>query len=193
MTELTYISTTEINNYDNITDLQVIIIKTLAKWFPNDNDFNEKHTNEWLCHNIDNVYLLHSNGFQFKLSITNENVYKLVMYAEGRFRSHGSSLDFFERVFNCLEYQINNPKTFINTMMDANADFMLQEDNFTDLKNEKNEENKIITKSTTMTAVESAEENENCKPISYYKKTGFIPSYGFNSGKKTIFEDDNDF
>ena len=178
MTELTYISTTEINNYDNIKDLQVIILKTLARWFPNDNDFNEKHTNEWLCHNIDNVYLLHSNGFQFNLSITNENVYKLVMYAEGRFRSHGSSLDFFERVFNCLEYQINNPKTFINTMMDANADFMLQEDNFIDFKNEKNEEN---------------EDEENDKPISYYKKTGFIPSYGFNSGKKTIFEDDNDF
>ena len=137
MTETTHIglfiiSTLSITNYTNIADLQVIIIKTLARWFPNNYDFNKNSKDEWLFNELDNNYTLHSNIFRIKLYITNENEYTLEMYAVGRFRRHGSSCAFYERVLEYLEYQINNPENDINDIMDAEYILQKEEDKLLD-------------------------------------------------------------
>jgi hypothetical protein len=154
MTELTYISTTEITNYTNAADLKVIILKTLARWFPNSYVFNECAVDSWVQKEGTDIDLLYGNSFQFELSIANENVYKLVMYANGRFRRQGSTCDFFEMILECLEFQINHPEKNFDTMFDCHE--------------------------------------EEDKPMSYYKNTGFIPPSGVDSGKKITFEDEDD-
>ena len=118
MSELTYISTVTITNYANIADLKVLIIKTLARWFHNHYVFNEDALESWVKNEETDVYVLYSDTLEFELSIIHENVYKLIMYAIGRFRRHGSSCDFFERVLNCLEYQLQHPERDFATMED---------------------------------------------------------------------------
>lgn len=112
MTELTYISTIEITNYTNVADLKAIILKTLARWFPNSYVFNEGAVESWI----------HGNAFLFELSITDENVYKLTMYANGRLRRQGSSCDFFEMILECLEFQIKHPERDFDTMIDCHKE-----------------------------------------------------------------------
>ena len=105
MSDLTYISNTQIKDYASIEDLKVAIIKTLARWFPNHYVFNEHAVESWFKTDATNVHILYGSIFQFELSIYGENVYNLVMFVIGRYRRHGSSCDFFEKVLDCLEYQ----------------------------------------------------------------------------------------
>jgi hypothetical protein len=119
MDELTYISTTEITNYANAADLKVIILKTLARWFPTKYIFNEGAVESWLQKEGTDIDVLYGNVFQFELSIIDENVYKLAMYANGRLRRQGSSCDFFEMILECLEFQIKHPERDFDTMIDC--------------------------------------------------------------------------
>ena len=121
MSDLTYISNTQIKDYASIEDLKVAIIKTLARWFPNHYVFNEHALESWFKTDATNVDILYGNTFQFELSIYGENVYNLVMFAIGRFRRTGSSCDFFERVLDCLEYQLGHPDIEFVTMETARS------------------------------------------------------------------------
>ena len=119
MSDLTYISNTQIKDYASIEDLKVAIIKTLARWVPNHYVFNEDALESWFKTDGTDVDVLYSNTFQFELSVKSENVYYLIMYAIGRYRRHGSSCDFFERVLDCLEYQLGHPDIEFVTMQTA--------------------------------------------------------------------------
>jgi hypothetical protein len=118
MSDLTYISNAQIKNYASIEDLKVAIIKTLARWFPNHYLFNEDTPlmESWIKKEETDIDVLYGNIFQFELSIYGENVYNLVMFAIGRYRRHGSSCDYFERVLDCLEYQLGHPDIEFVTM-----------------------------------------------------------------------------
>lgn len=122
MSELTYISTVTVTNYDNVADLKVIILKTLARWFPKHYVFNEGAVEYWLQKDGTDIDALYGNVFQFELSIIDENVYKLAMYANGRLRRQGSSCDFFEMILECLEFQIKHPERDFDTMIDCHKE-----------------------------------------------------------------------
>ena len=119
MSDLTYISNTQIKDYASIEDLKVAIIKTLARWFPNHYLFNEDALESWVKKEETDIDVLYGSIFQFELSIYGENVYNLVMFAIGRYRRTGSSCDFFERVLDCLEYQLGHPDIEFVTMQTA--------------------------------------------------------------------------
>ena len=121
MSDLTYISNTQIKDYASIEDLKVAIIKTLARWFPNHYVFNEHAVESWFKTDATNVHILYGSIFQFELSIYGENVYNLVMFVIGRYRRHGSSCDFFEKVLDCLEYQLGHPDIEFVTMATAKS------------------------------------------------------------------------
>jgi len=122
MSELTYISSVRITNYTNVSDLKVIILKTLVRWFPKSYVFNEGDGGGWVEKEGTDVEVLYSDTFQFELSITDENVYKLAMYANGRLRRQGSSCDFFEMILECLEFQIKHPERDFDTMIDCHKE-----------------------------------------------------------------------
>jgi hypothetical protein len=130
MSELTYISNAQIKNYASIEDLKVAIIKTLARWFPNHYVFNEHALESWFKTDATNVDILYGNTFQFELSVYGENVYNLVMFAIGRYRRHGSSCDFFERVLDCLEYQLGQPDIEFDTMQTARSNKLQDEQTY---------------------------------------------------------------
>ena len=119
MSDLTYISNAQIKDYASIEDLKVAIIKTLARWFPNHYVFNEHAVESWVKKEETDIDVLYGSIFQFELSIYGENVYNLVMFAIGRYRRHGSSCDYFERVLDCLEYQLGHPDIEFVTMQTA--------------------------------------------------------------------------
>ena len=122
MAELTYISSVRITNYTNVSDLKVIILKTLARWFPNSYVFNEGAVEYWIEKEGTDVEVLYSDTFQFELSVRDEIIYKLEMYAIGRFRRQGSSCDFFEMIMECLEFQIKHPERIFDTMVDCHKE-----------------------------------------------------------------------
>ena len=122
MSELTYISTVTVTNYDNVSDLKVIILKTLARWFPKHYVFNEDAVESWVHKDGTDIDALYGNAFQFELSVRDEIIFKLEMYAIGRFRRQGSSCDFFEMIMECLEFQIKHPERIFDTMIDCHKE-----------------------------------------------------------------------
>ena len=74
MSDLTYISNTQIKNYASIEDLKVAIIKTLARWFPNHYVFNEHALESWFKTDATNVDILYGNTFQFELSVYGDGI-----------------------------------------------------------------------------------------------------------------------
>lgn len=207
MSELTYISATQIANYSNVEDLKVNIIKTLARWFPNSYVFNEDALESWENQWGTDVDVLYSDTFQFELSTRSENVYNLVMYAIGRYRRNGLSCDFFERVLDCLEYQLGQPDIEFVTMETARSNKLQDEQEYypeTSLWFTHSRSPLPIAGELAKTVVYDEEEDveseedleevleEDYRSISYYKSTGFIPPDGVDSGKKTTFEDDDD-
>jgi hypothetical protein len=127
MSDLTYISNAQIKDYASIEDLKVAIIKTLARWFPNHYVFNEHAVESWFKTDGTDVHILYGSIFQFELSIYGENVYNLVMFAIGRYRRHGSSCDYVERVLDCLEYQLGQPDIEFDTIKTARANKLQDE------------------------------------------------------------------
>jgi hypothetical protein len=97
--------------------LKVDIVKTLARWFSNYYVFGEHAVESWVLE-AGGVYVLYGT-FQFELQEVWKNVYELAMYAVGRFRRHGSSFDYFERIFDSLEHQLGHPDREFATMLDA--------------------------------------------------------------------------
>ena len=117
-TELTYISAGKVSNYTTMDALKVDIVKTLARWFSNYYVFGEHAVESWVLE-AGGVYVLYSNSFQFELQQLRGNVYELAMYAVGHFRRHGSSCDYFERVFDGLKQQLKHPSPHFATMLEA--------------------------------------------------------------------------
>jgi hypothetical protein len=122
MSKFTYISNVTITNYANIADLKVVIIKTLARWFPKKYVFNEGAIESWVKKEGTDIDVLYSNSFQFELSIKDENLYQLEMYANGHLRRQGFTCDFFEMILECLEFQINHPERDFDTMIDCHEE-----------------------------------------------------------------------
>jgi hypothetical protein len=116
---LTYISASRVNTYTAIDALKIDIIKTLARWFPNTYVFGEHALESWEQKEGTEIYVLYSNSFQFELYQTDANRFTLEMYAVGRFRRHGSSCDYFERVLDGLEQQLKHPSPHFATMTEA--------------------------------------------------------------------------
>ena len=114
--ELTYISAGKVSNYTTMDALKVDIVKTLARWFSNYYVFGEHAVESWVLE-AGGVYVLYST-FQFELQLQG-NVYELAMYAVGRFRRHGSSFDYFQRIFDGLEHQLGHPDREFDKMFDA--------------------------------------------------------------------------
>jgi hypothetical protein len=121
MSELTYISATQVNTYTSIDALKVDIIKTVARWFPNNYVYNEDHPlDSWVQREGTELDILCNGTFQFELlQVDIRHVYELTMYGVGRYRRHGSSCDYFERVFDSLEQQLKHPSPPFATMLDA--------------------------------------------------------------------------
>ena len=117
--ELTYISASRVNTYTTIDALKVDVIKTLARWFPNTYVFGEHALESWVQKEGTEIYVLYSNSFQFELQRVQETSFELSMYAVGRFRRHGSSCDYFERVLDGLEQQLKHPSPHFATMTEA--------------------------------------------------------------------------
>ena len=118
MSELTEITGTQFTNYTSIEVLQEIIIRTIARWF----DIHGAVWTELEC--FDGVYKL--SGIDrlqahFELFEVREHLYQLTMHVVGRFRRHGSSWDYFEKVFDCLSVQILNPDREFAKMNDCLA------------------------------------------------------------------------
>ena len=116
--ELTYISTTRVNTYTTLDALKIDIIKTLARWFSNYYVYNEHALESWVQIEGTDVYVLYGT-FQFELQRVQETTFKLTMYAVGHYRRHGSSCDYFERVFEGLEQQLKHPSPHFATMLEA--------------------------------------------------------------------------
>jgi hypothetical protein len=117
--ELTYISTIQINNYTSIDAVKIDVIKTLARWFSNYYVYNEHAVESWVQTEGTEIYVLYNNTFQFELSHLGTTSFELTMYAVGRFRRHGSSCDFFEKVLDGLEQQLKHPSPQFETMTEA--------------------------------------------------------------------------
>ena len=116
--ELTYVSATRVKNYTTLDALKIDIIKTLARWFSNYYVYNEHALESWVQMEGTDVYVLYGT-FQFELQQLQETIFQLTMYAVGRFRRHGSSCDYFERVFDGLEKQLKHPSPPFATMLEA--------------------------------------------------------------------------
>jgi uncharacterized protein YjbI with pentapeptide repeats len=116
--DLTYISTTRVNTYTTLDALKIDIIKTLARWFSNYYVYNEHALESWVQMEGTDVYVLYGT-FQFELQQVQETTFQLTMYAVGRFRRHGSSCEYFERVFDGLEQQLKHPSPHFATMTEA--------------------------------------------------------------------------
>ena len=116
--ELTYVSATRVKNYTTLDALKIDIIKTLARWFSNYYVYNEHALESWVQMEGTDVYVLYGT-FQFELQQLQETIFQLTMYAVGRFRRHGSSCDYFERVFDGLEKQLKHPSPPFSTMLEA--------------------------------------------------------------------------
>ena len=116
--KLTYVSATRVKNYTTLDALKIDIIKTLARWFSNYYVYNEHALESWVQMEGTDVYVLYGT-FQFELQQLQETTFELTMYAVGRFRRHGSSCDYFERVFDGLEKQLKHPSPPFSTMLEA--------------------------------------------------------------------------
>jgi hypothetical protein len=118
--DLTYISTIEASNYSRVEALQDIIIRTLARWNMLKNiqvPLVKKQTiGDWSV-----IYMLVTEQFHFEIH-KNEGesaVFWVFMYAKGRYRPNGTSYNFFERVMDCLEVQIERPNQEFTKMEDC--------------------------------------------------------------------------
>jgi len=116
MSGYTEITGTQFTNYTSIEALQDIIIRTISRWF----NIHGAVWSELEC--FDGVYILCGIDriqSHFELFEVREHLYQLVMYAVGSFRRHGSSCDYFEKMFDCLSVQILNPDREFAKMNDC--------------------------------------------------------------------------
>jgi|LauGreDrversion4_2_1035121.scaffolds.fasta_scaffold811639_1 hypothetical protein len=132
---ITYISSMVIENeFDSIKVLQDYITQTLCRW----NQVDTTNPVEWKQYRYINssyeagyidVYKLVTNGLIFELDFGNKRTgvsnptgkpyYYLTLYAVGRFRRGGSSVDYYEEIMNSLYSQIKNREIEFDTMEES--------------------------------------------------------------------------
>ena len=135
-TNTTYISKCDIQNkFDSLELLQNFIIDTLHRW--NIIHKYELETLAWEEFNQETE--VYNDPFIKNYRLPTEEVllcikikakgpnpgsdfnslYSLTMYAMGRYRRNGSSVDFFEQVMEALEIQLTNIELIFNQMSDC--------------------------------------------------------------------------
>ena len=132
---ITYISSMVIEDkFDSIKALQDYITQTLRRW----NQVDTTNPVKWVQYRyIDSsyesgyidVYKLVTNGLIFELDFGNKRTdvenptgnpyYYLTMYAVGRFRRGGSSIDYYEEIMHGLHSQIKNREIEFDTMEES--------------------------------------------------------------------------
>ena len=132
---ITYISSMVIEDkFDSIKALHDYITQTLRRW----NQVDTSYDAEWVQYRyIDSsyeagyidVYKLVTNGLIFELDFGNNRTdvknptgnpyYYLTMYAVGRFRRGGSSVDYYEEIMHGLHSQIKNREIEFDTMEES--------------------------------------------------------------------------
>ena len=112
MSALTFITSANIVNYNNVEEIQTIIVKTLATWIyviPKEM-YNGDYLRHWTQIEGANAYKLIFDFLEFNLHfVIGLSEFHLEMYAIGNYRRHGSSCDYFERIFDCLFIQLKHP------------------------------------------------------------------------------------
>jgi hypothetical protein len=112
MSALTFITSANIVNYNNVEEIQTIIVKTLARWIyviPKEM-YNGDYLRHWTQIEGANAYKLIFDFLEFNLHfVIGLSEFHLEMYAIGNYRRHGSSCDYFERIFDCLFIQLKHP------------------------------------------------------------------------------------
>ena len=132
---ITYISSMVIEDeFDSIKVLQDYITQTLRRW----NQVDTTNPVKWNQYRYINssyesgyidVYKLVTNGLIFELDFgnkrkgvtnpTGKSYYYLTLYALGRFRRGGSSVDYYEEIMNSLNIQIKNMDIKFNTIEES--------------------------------------------------------------------------
>lgn len=126
-TNTTYISKFTISN--SITDgtdidmLRSIIVAALRRW----NLFTLEDSGIWEQHReissaftdgYTDSYKLFTNWVIMVIQ-DNKTHFVVTMYASGRYRRNGSSVDYFEQIMDGLYIQIKNPDKIFNTLRDS--------------------------------------------------------------------------
>lgn len=135
-TNTTYISKCDIHNkFDSLELLQNFIIDTLHRWniihkYELDTLAWEEFNQETEVYNDPFIknYRLPTEEVLLCIKIKAKgsnpgsdlnSLYSLTMYAMGRYRRNGSSVDFFEQVMEALEIQLTNIELIFNQMSDC--------------------------------------------------------------------------
>jgi hypothetical protein len=116
MSGFTYISSTEINNYETLESLQETIIRTIARWFGIQGAVWSEIECTYGIYQLCGIERLQAH---FEVYVSSDDTYRLTMHAVGNFRRHGSSCDYFENLFDCLEYQLGHKDIEFVTMETA--------------------------------------------------------------------------
>ena len=132
----TYISKCDIhNNFDSLELLQKFIIDTLRRWtiihkeelemlaWEEYNQETEVYNDPFIkMHRLPTQEVLLCMKVKAKGPNPDSDfntLYTITMYAMGRYRRNGSSVDFFEHVMEALEIQLTNVGLIFNQMSDC--------------------------------------------------------------------------
>ena len=116
MSGLTFISSCHFAM--DIEALKEIVITTLVRWM---HGTQRGALPLWLSKAGTDSFVLEFDCLLFRLIPVDENDYLLSMNAIGNYRRHGSSCDYFDRLFDCLVVQIGRPDTVFANMNDCLA------------------------------------------------------------------------
>lgn len=116
MSGLTFISSCHI--IMDVEELKDIVITTLVRWLHGPQR-NSLHF--WLPKEGTETHVLEFDCLLFELVPIGVNDFILSMNAIGNYRRHGSSCEYFDRVFDCLALQIGRPDTVFTNMNDCLA------------------------------------------------------------------------
>jgi hypothetical protein len=116
MSGLTFISSCHFAM--DVEALKEIVIKTLVRWM---HGTQRGALPLWLSKAGTDSFVLEFDCLLFQLIPVDENDFLLSMNAIGNYRRHGSSCDYFDRLFDCLVVQIGRPDTVFANMNDCLA------------------------------------------------------------------------
>ena len=116
MSGLTFISSCHFAM--DVEALKDIVIKTLVRWM---HGTPRGTLPLWFSKAGTDSFVLEFDGLLFQIIPVDENDFLLSMNAIGNYRRHGSSCDYFDRLFDCLVVQIGRPDTVFANMNDCLA------------------------------------------------------------------------
>ena len=128
MSGFTYISSTEINNYETLESLQETMIRTITRWFGIQGAVWSEIECTYGIYQLCGIERLQAH---FEVYVSSDDSYSLTMHAVGNFRRNGSSCDYFEKLFDCLKYQIEHPDIEFVTMETASLKKRQDEQEYT--------------------------------------------------------------